>query len=179
MSDIRIFMGLLAVLAGLGAPGCASVVPDPIRQAPAQNLTTTEVRANPGRYQGVEVRWGGVVAGIENLADHTLIQVVSRPLSGGGRPRDSDAGYGRFLARVPGFVDPAILAPGRELTVRGRVAGIESRPVGDYHYPYILVDVEAHYLWPLPEPDYDPYFYDPWWYDPWYPHRYPFYPWPR
>lgn len=186
MKDSRFLLILLLVgLAGFWLAGCATQVPDPIRVAPAWEPTPDEVRAAPARYQGAPVRWGGVVAGVENRVDHTLIQVVSRPLGHSGRPRDTDAGQGRFLARVPGFVEPAVFGVGRELTVRGRVVGVQLRPVGDYEYPYVLLDVDAYHLWPVREPVPDPYYYDPWrpgpfWYDPWYPYRHPFFrPWPR
>jgi outer membrane lipoprotein len=170
-------MGLSGVLgAVLLFAGCASPVPEPIRQAPEGQPQPDEVRADAGRFQGATVRWGGVIASVNNRAQDTLIEVVSRPLSRGGRPQLTDVTQGRFLARVPGFLDPAVYAPGREITVTGAVAGVESRAVGDYPYPYVRVDATMHYLWAAREPVRDPY-YSPWWYDPWYPYH-PFYdPW--
>lgn len=179
MKESRLVVGLLlAVLAVTGLAGCATYVPEPIRQAPVAQPTPNEVRAAPADYEGVEVRWGGIIAGVENRADHSLILVVSRPLQSRGRPLETDAGYGRFLARVPGFVDPAIYTANRKLTVRGHVLEVTSELVGDFPYPYVVVDVEAHYLWPQREPYRDPYYYDPWWPDPWFHHRHPFRPWP-
>lgn len=167
---------LLMVLGGFWLAGCATQVPVPIREAPAEIAMPAEMRADPARFEGVTVRWGGVITGVENRADHTLVQVLSRPLRNSGRPRETDVSYGRFLARFPGFVEPEVFAPGRELTVRGVVAGVQARAVGDYDYPYVLVDVEVHYLWPRPEPVRDPYYSAPHWrYDPWFPHRHPFF----
>ncbi|ADH84829.1 outer membrane lipoprotein Slp [Desulfurivibrio alkaliphilus AHT 2] len=178
MKPLRALLGLLFMVpAGLWLAGCATQVPAPIRQAPVLDPTPEEVRAAPLRFEEATIRWGGGIATVENRIDHALIHVVSRPLGRNGRPRDTDAGYGRFLARVPGFVDPEIFKPGRELTVSGRVAGIKHLAVGEFEYPYVLVDVEVKYLWPVHEPVRDPYHpyphyypfhYDPWWYDPWY-----------
>lgn len=175
---------LLIVLAGLGLVGCATQVPGPIREAPALDLTPDEIRAAPMHFDGATIRWGGIIATVENRVDHALIHVVSRPLELNGRPRKTDVGHGRFLAQVPGFVDPAIYTLGRELTVRGKVAGIKPLTVGEFEYPYVLVQVEVKHLWPIrePLPDYSyphhyPYHYPPWWYnpwyDPWFPQRYP------
>ncbi|WP_018954965.1 Slp family lipoprotein [Thioalkalivibrio sulfidiphilus] len=173
-----IFRSLLLMSAALWLGACASTVPEPIRQAPAAAPLPDEVRADPARFQGSQVRWGGVIAGVTNRSNDTLVEVVSRPLTSSGRPRETDVTQGRFLARVPGFLDPAVYASGREITVAGRVAGLESRRVGDFDYPYVLVDVETHYLWAVREPVRDPY-YSPWWYDPWYPYHPMYGPWRR
>ena len=166
--------GLLIILLWLA--GCASPVPEPIRQTPPSQPQPDEVRADETRFEGATVRWGGVIAAVTNRAGDTLLEVVSRPLSRSGRPQLTDATQGRFLARVDGFLDPAVYASGREITVTGTVAGLEPRAVGDYPYPYVRVDVDRHYLWAVREPIREPY-YSPWWYDPWYPYH-PFYdPW--
>jgi outer membrane lipoprotein len=163
---------------GVVAVWLAACAPAPIREAPPGAPLPDEVRADPERFLGSQVRWGGVISGVDNRADDTLVEVVARPLGSSGRPRETDTTQGRFLARVPGFLDPAVYRTGREITVLGKVAGLESRPVGDYPYPYVRVDAQAHYLWAVREPVRDPY-YPHWWYDPWYPYH-PWYgPWRR
>ena len=173
---LRTLLPLL--LAAFWLAGCASRLPEPIRQAPPGSPQLDEVRQDADRFQGTAVRWGGVIAHVTNRAEDTLIEVVARPLAGNGRPREIDASEGRFLARVAGFLDPAVYTTGRELTVAGRVAGLERRPVGDYPYPYVRVEVDSHQLWAPREPTPEPRF-PPWWHDPWYPYH-PFYnPWGR
>ena len=167
---------LLPILAVLWLAACASALPEAIREAPPGTPALDEVRSDPARFQASPVRWGGVIAGVSNRAEDTLIEVVSRHLDRSGRPRETDASQGRFLARVPDFLDPAVYQESREITVAGRVTGMETRPLGDYPYPYVQVDVETWHLWPVREPPREP-FYPPWWHDPWYPHH-PFYrPW--
>lgn len=179
---------LLLALVALWLSACASKVPDGIRKAPPGSVSPAEARTDGQRLQGVAVRWGGVIAAVENLRDQTRLDVVARPLGSDGNPRAADApNLGRFLAQAPGFLDPAVYRPGREITVRGTFVGTETRDIGDYPYRYPVVQVQQHYLWaevrPAPR-HYDPMWHDPFWYDPWYPwspfpwyHRRPPYYW--
>ncbi|SRR5690554_1464245 len=173
----------LVLLMGLALGGCATT-PDPIRKSPDDNPTLRAVRANPEAYQGRELRWGGSIVAVENRAEQTCIEVVERVLESGGRPVEEDRSQGRFLACVPGFLDPVVYEDGRLLTVRGTVVGVETRKVGEYPYRYPVVAVSSHHLW---EPLSDLRYYepDPFWYYPWpaygpYPWRgYPYYPYYR
>lgn len=163
----------------LALTACASSIPEGIRKAPPGGVSPAEARADGERLQGTTVRWGGVIAAVENRREDTWLEVVARPLASDGSPKSGDApDMGRFLARVPGFLDPAVYAEGRALTVRGTFADVQTRPIGDYPYRYPVVRVRQHYLWAQePEPVSRP--YDPFWYDPWYPfpwwHRPPYY----
>src|SRR5215217_4751878 len=81
---------------------------------------------------GEIVRWGGLVIDVEPEAERTCMQILSRELSETARPRDRDVSEGRFVACREGFYDPEIFTKGREVTVAGRVAGMTTRPVGEY-----------------------------------------------
>ena len=159
--------------------GCATGVPPAIRQ-PVAGPDVATARKDIAAVEGQRVRWGGEIAKVDNRPDHTLVEVVSRPLEKGGRPRSSDATGGRFLARIPGFIDPAVYKADRLFTVTGTVTGSVVRKVGEYPYRYPVVDVESYHLWepltpaygyPYPGP-YRPWYpygwYDPLWYDPAY-----------
>ncbi len=157
---------LLAVLTA-----CASQVPLAIREPVAGSPDVRSARTAGTELIGRQVRWGGVIAHVENRKQDTWIELVDRPLVDGGRPSDSDSSGGRFIARIPGFLDPVIYAKQREMTVTGVLADPITRAVGDYPYRYPVVDVATYYLWPKPLPPAYPYYYDPFWYDPWYVHR--------
>ncbi len=166
---------LLGALVLLG--GCASHVPDPIRKAPPQNVQPAEVRQEPARFRGTDIRWGGKIVTVRNLKDETEIEIVTRQLDNIGRPREEDQSDGRFLARVAGFVDPAVYAANREVTVSGNIEGVISRMIGDYSYVFPIVRAQDIYLWaprppPARYPNEDP-FYDPF-RSPWYPWGYPY-----
>lgn len=155
-----------ALLAAFSLVGCASI-PVPIRDAPEQGPSPAEVRATPQRFAGSVVRWGGVIAGVENQADGSVVEVVSRPLSDTARPEESDETAGRFLVEIKQFIDPVVYATGREFTVVGTVNGVERRKIGAYDYLFPVVQASGYYLWPkrLP-PVREPCCYGP------------FYPWP-
>lgn len=168
---------VLLVVGLLG--GCATNIPLEIRTPPTGNPTVGVAHQAPARYVGTKVRWGGTIASVQNRAKETWLEIVSRPLNSSGRPIEGGATGGRFLARVGTFLDPAVYAKGRAVTVAGTLQGTEKQLIGQYPYVFPVVRVATVYLWPrLPEAapyyPYDP-FYDPFWYDPWY----PFYrPWP-
>ncbi|WP_018719393.1 Slp family lipoprotein [Arhodomonas aquaeolei] len=143
--------------------GCASV-PESLQDAPAASPTPADVRAEPERYTGTRVLWGGEVAEVINGEDATRLAVVEHPLDSSARPEPASASRGRFLARFDGFLDPVVYAPGEEVTVTGRVTGIEVRTVGDYPYRYPVVEVGGHELWSeRPPPAPPPGWYPGWW----------------
>jgi len=174
---MRTYMFCVLAVALLG--GCASVVPEAIRTEAPGNVQIVDVREHPQQYRNAAVRWGGVIVSTRNERDHTILEVVGRDLDKEGRPRQEDRSLGRFLAKVNGFLDPAIYKPEREITVRGQVEAVIEQAIGEYRYAYPLVQAEATYLWqPRLQPPRYPY-YDPFYYDPWYPWGWPYYrPWP-
>lgn len=150
---------------------CASPVPQPIRNAPAGSPLVGEVRSNVERYIGTRVRWGGTIANVANRESETWLEIVARDLQDNARPSESDRSHGRFIARVEGFLDPAIYSNDRQITVVGSIDGQRTRTIDEYEYEYPVVDVESYYLWePLHEYGYTrhPYYYSPYFYDPFY-----------
>jgi outer membrane lipoprotein len=174
----KIFILLLAGSALAMLDGCASRPPAPISQAPAEPLSLAEVRAQPARFVGAEVRWGGVITRVENKADRTWIEVVSRELRSNGRPDLDGSSEGRFIASFPGFADPMVYQTDYLLTVTGTLEQPVTRPIGEYEYTFPVVAVAGSYLWKvepaIPYPDYAPTWWDPW--SPYYPRHYPYYP---
>lgn len=173
----RIFLVAAALLA---AGGCVTV-PEPIRDAPADGPDLRTVQADPGRFQGLVVRWGGTIAAVTNQAQASLVEIVARPLYESGRPVESAGSPGRFLVRIPGLVDPAIYAQGRAFTAVGAIAPPLDGVIGKQPYRFQVLDARGYWLWdPLPERL--PYYYDPFYYDPiWYPWSWPYrhyYPYP-
>jgi outer membrane lipoprotein len=152
--------------------GCATQMPVPIREKIATNPTIQEVAHNVDAYKGQRVRWGGMIQNVENRKSETIIEIVGRDLDKSGRPIESDKSTGRFLANKSGFLDPAIYAKGRSLTVVGTIETGVKRDIGEFSYFYPEVKVDTYYLWEKIQPRYvDPYWYDPWY--PWYPYGYP------
>ncbi len=159
------------ILALLFLAGCASDIPKSISEPPAVEITHAQALAQPDALKGRAVRWGGAIARVENRKDETWVEIVERPLSSDGEPGYRDSSGGRFLARVEGFLDPAVYAPRRLITIAGTLDGIETRSIGEFPYRFPVVRAGSYYLWPRPPRRY---YYPPYWYDPWYPWGYPY-----
>jgi outer membrane lipoprotein len=168
---------LVLIAAAAWLAGC-STVPEVIKSPPPGDVHVGEVRAEPARFVGTDVRWGGSVVTVRNERDATVLQIVARRLDSSGQPRDEDRTEGRFLAKVSGFLDPAVYEKGREVTVRGRVEGVVEETIGEFRYQYPVVAVEHLHLWAprLPPASTYPY-YGPYWWHPAYPWGWPYY-WP-
>ncbi|MEA3274407.1 MAG: Slp family lipoprotein [Pseudomonadota bacterium] len=172
MQQVRVLLVAVSLVAG-----CASQVPQAIREAPAVSVTVEQVQRQPTGFIGQPVRWGGTILAVHNRERVTEIELLARPLSASGEPRTGSSGGGRFLAEIKGFLDPANYPAKRLLTLAGRLDRVETRAVGEYPYSFPIVRADTLYLWPEPLPPqypYPPYWYDPWYY-PWY--RPSYYPW--
>lgn len=146
-----------------------STVPEPIREPPSDGPGLNAVRSQPELHLGQTVRWGGTIAQINNHPNASHVEIVARPLHRNGEPRQVDQSDGRFIAIIPGFLDPAIHAPGRRLTVTGTVLDTIEQPLGKTNYRYPRIAAQAYYLWGEMQPD-------PWPAHPWYPYGYPYGP---
>ncbi len=149
-------LGSLLLLAG-----CATPVPRSLRAPNIAPVSVAAARAHTAPL-GVRVRWGGVISRVINSPHTTWMQVVSRPLRHDGRPRRVRFSGGRFMARIPGFLDPAVYAVGRKVTVLGTFSGYQKDPIGRYLYDFPVVQTTAVHLW-RPRPRYSRYYYaSPW-----------------
>lgn len=142
---------------------------------PPDNPPLPAVQSDPAGYKNKMVTWGGMIIETEVKKQETWLVILAKPLDSTAEPRPVDHSLGRFLAVHAGFRDPAVFANGRNITVTGKISGMEKRKIGEHDYVYPVVQVEQFYLWPVRQPAdwYDDYWYDPW-FDPWYgPYWYP------
>lgn len=141
MPGVRL-LPCLALALALGA--CAGVPPADDDLA---SLDVGDVqRAVPA--EPVTVRWGGTITKVTNTdADTTELEVVSRPLDRGGRPRHVDVSEGRFLAVVQGFLDPEIVRAGRDVTVTGEVGELRDGRIGEAGYRFPVLRVDDYRYW--------------------------------
>lgn len=143
----------IVLLMTLWLTGCASHIPPTISEAPAPDLRLTQVAGQAASHLNRPARWGGTILKVNNRAADTEIELLAMPLDYSGRPLSGDRAEGRFLARLAGFQDPAVFAPGRQLTLYGLIGDEQSRNIGKKPYAYPVLNAQAHYLWPR-EPDY-------------------------
>lgn len=97
------------------------------------------------------VRMGGVVANISNQKDRTRVELVNLPIDSAGRPNIHQEPQGRFVAYVPGFLDPITYGEGRLLTLYGTTAPSEQGKVGDYEHTYPVMNAQGYHLWRVEE----------------------------
>ncbi|HZP42723.1 MAG TPA: Slp family lipoprotein [Candidatus Binatia bacterium] len=109
-------------------------------------VTVRDAQTRP--QQGAAVRWGGTLVRTTPGRDQTCFEILNRPLDREARPMPSDRDAGRFIACAPGFYDPLVYVPGRDITVTGALNGTTTRPLGGYDYTYPRIDATTVHLWP-------------------------------
>ncbi|HET7301672.1 MAG TPA: Slp family lipoprotein [Oleiagrimonas sp.] len=119
--------------------------PDTIHVPPAA------VAQAPERFSHASAIWGGRIVKVTNLSDRTLVELLSYPLDSSQRPQIDEAASGRFIAVVPGYLEPLNYPPGRLMTVSGSLKGTRSGKVGAADYVFPLVDVVDYHLWTAEE----------------------------
>jgi len=143
------------LIAALGA--LAACAPPPIYKADASVVTATpqQVAAAPNTYPQAQVIWGGTIIGVNNLSNRTDIEILAYPLDASQRPRLKSQALGRFIAEMPGFVEPMNYPEGSPVTLRGRIAGAQTGLVDQatYVYPTVIVRSGDLHLWTPREMD--------------------------
>jgi outer membrane lipoprotein len=108
----------------------------------------TEVTPEAALGTNATVRWGGRIIDVWPTGQETCLEILGKPLDARARPRATDREIGRFRACQPDFLDPAVFAAGREVTVTGRITGEETRTLGEYAYRMPKLAIEQLLLWP-------------------------------
>lgn len=139
-------LAILALFALASSYGCARVITEESLNKADRGITFKEIIKDPSAHIGKTVLLGGTVIGVENREDTTVTEVIEKPLSSGLRPGDPEASGGRFLIEFKGFLDPAVFA-GRDMTIVGRVKGVERGRLGKMPYVYPVLTPIEHHLW--------------------------------
>jgi outer membrane lipoprotein len=162
----RISLCILAV-AVVGILGCSSYpISRKYQQMASKNVNFTMVLSNPEAYVGAYVIWGGRIVETTNTPEGSEVIVLETPLNGWEEPGSPEYSPGRFVAKSPDFLDPAVYRPGKKITLAGQVMGGEKKPLGTTEYTYPVVDIKQLYLWSAPKLyAYEPIDYWPWWMD--------------
>ena len=119
------WLGLLLLAVFVG--GCATAFPESVMRTVDTRITADELLRDPAAHKGARVILGGDVLAVQPRPGLTEIELLARRLRGDDSPERSDRSPGRALLHTPEFLDPAVYAPGRRITVVGQVAGVEER----------------------------------------------------
>lgn len=172
MKNKMIKLILSTAVLGILLSACASI-PEPLQG----EYTTTEPQLASSLSQNQQIRWGGIIIAVNPEAASTCLEILGKPLNKQQRPLNQDGTIGRFIVCKNQFIDPEVIAEGREVTITGAIRHIEEREIGEYIYSYPIIDAGSIYLWPEREervyyntggmyywPYYSPYHYYPYMY---------------
>lgn len=147
ITDIMLI--LLGAVLAFQAAGCApAIISSATRQQVAPRIDYKLLWQDPEAYLGKTVLLAGDIIETKNTADKTAIMVLARSADTLDRPLSLDTALGRFILIQPGFLDPAIYRPGRQITAAGVVVGRDLRPLDEINYSYPLIENRELYLWP-------------------------------
>jgi outer membrane lipoprotein len=132
----------------LGCVACASVFDPEVRHQVNPEVSFASLAQEPTAHVGQIVILGGTIIEATNLEDATRLVVLQYPTDSRDRPRTDKPSEGRFLVRVPGYLETALYSPDRVITVLGEVQEPEVLPLGDTHYSYPVVEPREIHLWP-------------------------------
>lgn len=141
---------MLRLLLGLSLPiAIAACAPAPIYKTAPSSVTATpqQVVTSPGNFRNMQVVWGGQVISVHNFTDHSEIEILAYPLDSSQRPRTKEPAIGRFIAIVPGFLEPMNYPAGSLVTLRGTLDGVRSGEVGRADYTFALMRSDAMHRW--------------------------------
>jgi outer membrane lipoprotein len=102
---------------------------------------------DPESFIGKTVLVGGNILEVYVESDQTWIEILQKPLDTQQKPQYTDVSYGRFFIHFSDFRDPAIYAPGREITIVGEVAGARIQKIRDMDYVYPVILPKESHLW--------------------------------
>jgi outer membrane lipoprotein len=94
------------------------------------------------------VLWGGMIVEVRNQPQTSEIVVLAYPLDKRQRPLLEQPTQGRFIAVVPGYLEPFDWPQGRFLTLRGQLRGTREGLIDEKLFVYPVVAVDDVHLWP-------------------------------
>ncbi len=131
----------------------AACAPAPIYKTSADVVTAVpfQVAQSPENFNNRDVVWGGRIVQVKVLADHSEVELLAYPLDSSQRPKANDSGNGRFIAVMPGYVEPLDYPAGALMTVAGKLDGSRAGKVGEAEYVFPLVGVAQSHVWTAEE----------------------------
>ena len=127
--------------------GCA-MVPDTLEVPEGTALVSYSSAVTSGASaRGQKARWGGIVVGVENKPNKTLIELAHFPLNHYGKPRSNGETSGRFKVQIDGFVDPIVFEEGRTATFLGTLIEPTTGMVGEQPYIYPTIAADDYHMW--------------------------------
>ena len=113
----------------------------------ATDLTPRGAALRFDEVRAERVLWGGIIVDSTHPRQGTRLEVLAFPLENQS-PQTQQAPLGRFLVIEPGYLETADYAPGRRVTVVGRLGELRQGRIGEAEYTYPVVRADDIHLWP-------------------------------
>lgn len=139
---------LLCLAASAALLSACAARPVVVADAAVTAALPLDVAAEPERYRGTEVIWGGMILAVDNRETQTEVTVLAYPLDTAQRPVPAAGTHGRFIIVLPGYVERHDYPDGLFVTLSGRLAGTRTGQVGDHDYVFPLVEAAHVHRWP-------------------------------
>ncbi|MCF8106186.1 MAG: Slp family lipoprotein [Desulfohalobiaceae bacterium] len=190
MKRMLLLTGMLSLL--VVASGCSPISRN-LQQKAEQGPNFEQVSADPLRFAGEIVIWGGYI--LENRAgeDRSRLTILQTPLSFYEAPKSKRTSMGRFIALADRRLEPEVYSEDVPVTVAGEIADFTQTLDAESDGAIPVLQVREIHVWKDPYDDwyyrryrygpYDPYGpygpYDHWnwpghrhFNEPFYPYRY-------
>ncbi len=129
--------------------GACSVLPPVFNDARIKEIPYTQALENAEAHTDTMVRWGGVIIGVENAEQQSMLQVLFHPLDNYGRPDIDTPSKGYFVVKSPEPLNSEQYIEGREMVVVGTLAG-KTEPLARYgNVGLPLIKAIGIHLWPI------------------------------
>ena len=150
MKRILLVTSLLSLL--VIASGCSPISRN-LQQKAEQAPTFEQISADPLRYAGEIVIWGGYI--LENRAgqDQSRLTVLQTPLGFYEAPKSRETSKGRFIALADRYLDPEVYSKDLQLTIGGEVADFTLSLDGESDGSYPVLQVREIHVWNDPYED--------------------------
>jgi outer membrane lipoprotein len=126
---------------------CTCPISDVYRKEARPDVDFSSVHSNPAAYRGTLVIWGGEILRTVNSEGKSDIIVLETPLDQWEKPVSDVHSRGRFIVQDNRFLDPAVFAKGRKITVAGVMIGEQRQRLGRTSYTYPLIRANQIHLW--------------------------------
>jgi outer membrane lipoprotein len=126
---------------------CAYPISDVYRREARPDVDFNTVHSDPAAYRGTLVIWGGEIIRTVTTGEKSDIIVLETPLDHWGKPLSDVHSQGRFIVQDNRFLDPAVYAKGRKITVAGVIIGEQRNRLDRTYYNYPLIKADQIHLW--------------------------------
>ena len=143
---------IMAAFSLMFISGCSHVMSEANLNLVDRSVQFEALHKNPEGFVGKTVLLGGVITGVLNSGDVTILEVAQLALLKNEVPDEDSLSPGRFLAVNTELIDPIVYQRGKLITIIGEVKGRQIQKKDGVDQPYPLIAVKEQRLFRPSEP---------------------------